>query len=119
MMQAAVSPWARTNGIPAAAPAPTFSRFGPPPGRPNSRSTPARASSPIRSRARSAAIGSVEQLRGDEADLGVAGVLEVVDHLVLGAVVLIAGVTHVVAAQLPGAVVGALLADPAVDHGPE
>ena len=41
MIVAAVSPWARTNGSPLAAAAPTTSRFGPPPGIPNSSRVPA------------------------------------------------------------------------------
>src|SRR5215475_10635286 len=44
MIVAAVSPWARTKGIPAAAAAPTTSRFGPPPGTPNISRVPAPAS---------------------------------------------------------------------------
>src|SRR5215469_14462578 len=41
MIVAAVSPWARTKRRPASAAAPTTSRFGPPPGRPNSSRVPA------------------------------------------------------------------------------
>src|SRR5216683_4336691 len=46
MIVAAVSPWARTNRSPLAAAAPTTSRFGPPPGIPNSSRVPAADSAP-------------------------------------------------------------------------
>src|SRR5215831_13014729 len=46
MIVAAVSPWPRTKRRPASAAAPTTSRFGPPPGRPNSSRVPAADSAP-------------------------------------------------------------------------
>ncbi len=68
MIVAAVSPWARTKRIPAAAAAPTTSRFGPPPGTPNISRVPALASAPTIASA--AGIASVQAvLASNEAPL--------------------------------------------------
>ncbi len=58
MIVAAVSPRARTKRSPAAAAAPTTSRFGPPPGTPNISRVPALASAP--------AIASAAESAGPE-----------------------------------------------------
>ena len=63
--------------------------------------------------------GLGEEFDSDEAYLGVPGVLEIVDHRIGGRVRQEAGVTLLVATDVIDAVRGALLADPALDHGPE
>src|SRR5207302_10038300 len=62
---------------------------------------------------------SVEQLDRDEADLGVAGVLEVVDHHVVRTVVLVLRLADPVLPDPEAAVRRALAADAAVHHRPE